>query len=270
MLKKSAVVWKKIGQTPLEATEEYRVREKLGVDIPLAYAGRLDPMAEGKLLILIGDECKKLKAYTGLDKEYEFQILFGFSSDTGDVLGLAESNALSLVPNQRAIKRAAKKFIGAQNFAYPRFSSKTVNGKPLYRWTLENRLHEIEIPMRASTIYAIRLLEMRMVQKEELEQEIFNKIHSLAPVTDLDKAWGADFRRQPILVRWKEIFVNTNTDEFYIARLSAIVSSGTYIRTLAEKIGEALGVSGLAYSITRTNIGKYMHFKSFGFWTKSF
>ena len=51
--------------------------------------GRLDPLAEGVLLILIGDECKNKEKYLGLDKEYEVAIIFGISTDTGDALGLA-------------------------------------------------------------------------------------------------------------------------------------------------------------------------------------
>ena len=58
-------------------------------------------MASGKLLILIGDECKNQKKYFGLDKEYEFEVLFGVESDTGDVLGLiSKSKGSNPYPKQ--------------------------------------------------------------------------------------------------------------------------------------------------------------------------
>ena len=254
----------------LEATEEYRAQEKLPANTPLAYAGRLDPMAEGKLLILIGDECKKLKAYTGLDKEYSFEILFGFSSDTGDVLGLATKDEITKMLTKNDVRRVTKKFVGTHTFPYPRFSSKTVQGKPLHRWALEGRLDEIKIPVRESRIYRIEANDMCTVKTDELQKTIYDKIQMLAPVTDPEKAWGADFRRGPIMEQWENILKNSPQDTFYIARMSAIVSSGTYIRTLAEKIAETLGTHGLAYSITREKIGKYVSFGPVGFWMKSF
>ncbi len=89
-MKRYVVLEKFVGQTPLECAEAWRAEHPQYADVPLAYAGRLDPMASGKLLILIGEECKQQARYHGLDKRYEFQVLCGFSSDSGDVLGLAK------------------------------------------------------------------------------------------------------------------------------------------------------------------------------------
>ena len=88
-MRRYEIVEKSVGETPLQALEAFRERERLG-GIPLTYAGRLDPMASGKLLILIGDECKKRDTYTGLDKRYRFEVLFGARTDTGDILGITE------------------------------------------------------------------------------------------------------------------------------------------------------------------------------------
>lgn len=82
------VLYKKVGQTPLHVLEAYKNEHPELANVPMAYAGRLDPMAEGKLLVLQGDECKVQEKYHSLDKEYEFEVLFGVSSDTADVLGL--------------------------------------------------------------------------------------------------------------------------------------------------------------------------------------
>ena len=93
------VLQKKRGETPLEILEQVEITN-LGEhpelqNAPLAYAGRLDPMAEGKLLVLIGDECKKQSSHTKLDKEYEVEIVLDLKTDTGDVLGLAEYGGMS-------------------------------------------------------------------------------------------------------------------------------------------------------------------------------
>ena len=86
-MERYVVLEKEIGETPLSTAEQFRVTRPDLIGIPLSYAGRLDPMASGKLLILLGEECKKQTEYHDLDKEYEFSVLFGIGSDTGDVLG---------------------------------------------------------------------------------------------------------------------------------------------------------------------------------------
>ncbi|KKR79021.1 MAG: tRNA pseudouridine synthase B [Candidatus Nomurabacteria bacterium GW2011_GWA2_40_9] len=78
---------KKEGETPLSALSLFRDKHKIYKDIPMTYAGRLDPMASGLLIILAGEECKNKEKYLNLDKEYEFEILFGFQTDTYDILG---------------------------------------------------------------------------------------------------------------------------------------------------------------------------------------
>jgi tRNA U55 pseudouridine synthase TruB len=76
----------------LEVLENFKEENPKYKEIKFAYAGRLDPMAEGQLLILVGDTCKERDKYLNLDKEYEFEILLGLKSDTKDLLGLAELN----------------------------------------------------------------------------------------------------------------------------------------------------------------------------------
>jgi tRNA U55 pseudouridine synthase TruB len=85
-MQKYTVIEKNLGETPLEAVERWRTDTSTPSTIPLAYAGRLDPMATGKLLVLMGEECKRQETYHNLDKEYEFEVLFGFNTDTFDVV----------------------------------------------------------------------------------------------------------------------------------------------------------------------------------------
>ena len=79
---------KEQGETPLECIERWRAEHKEYLGIALSYLGRLDPMAEGVLLVAVGEENKNREAYLGLDKEYEFEVLFGFETDTYDLLGV--------------------------------------------------------------------------------------------------------------------------------------------------------------------------------------
>ena len=52
------LVNKQIGETPLEALEKVRREHGFDANLPMTYAGRLDPMAEGLLIVLVGEECK--------------------------------------------------------------------------------------------------------------------------------------------------------------------------------------------------------------------
>lgn len=269
-MRKYAVIEKKLGETPLEALERWRAGSSLSPSIPLAYAGRLDPMATGKLLVLIGDECKHQEKYHNLDKEYEFEVLFGFSSDTYDVLGLADASSSGATPTADDIQKELHGLSGVHTFPYPHFSAKTVQGKPLHQWTLEGRLHEITIPEREMRVYTMEYLGMETVSAQELKKKIFANINSFPEVTDPKKALGKDFRRTEIRARWNELIPDASADTFVIARARATVSSGTYIRSLSAHLGTVLNTKSLAFSIHRTRMGRFLPFLRTGMWIHTY
>jgi len=266
-----ATIEKYIGETPLEASKRLRENLHIPKNIPLAYAGRLDPMASGTLLMLIGDECKRQTEYHSLDKTYTFEILFGAQSDTGDVLGLVQPCSTDTGIAAHALQKTLRTLCGNIELSYPHFSSKTVNGKPLHTWTLEGRLSEIDIPTKQSTIYVLTLLELRTVSAKEVEAYVMEKIETPTTVTADSKKLGANFRRDDVRASWKTFFKTAEHTEFQIAGIRCTASSGTYMRSLAEEIAERFGTCGLAYSIHRTTIGRYQKiFGDVGFWRKKF
>lgn len=265
-----ATIEKAVGETPLEATERLRSKLNIPLSTPLAYAGRLDPMASGKLLILIGEECKRQETYHSLDKEYIFSVLFGVNSDTADILGLV-TQCTHVPISTDAITNVAKQLTGPIELPYPHFSSKTVEGKPLHVWTLEHRLDEIEIPIKKSTIYKLNLLDVQDVSFSDLFETALQKIDTVTRVTAESKRLGRDFRRVDVRTAWDALYATQRDHTYQVATFSCIASSGTYMRTLAEYIAKELGTCGLAYSIHRKTIGTYRPlFKSLGVWTKRF
>lgn len=266
---KWATIEKAVGETPLVAAKRLRESHRIPKDVPLAYAGRLDPMASGKLLILIGDECKKQKAYHSFDKEYQVEILLGAKSDTGDVLGLIESCFLPPL-GQMDISGVLSHLRGHVSLPYPHFSSKTVRGKPLHTWALEKRLHEIEIPTQHSHIHRVTLHSVRMIPQEEVLQTVRAKIETIPKVTEESKALGADFRRDDVRASWDH-FATIAPETLPLITVAIIASSGTYMRSVAGYVGAQLGTGGLAYSIHRTKIGRYFSLGAkVGFWIKHF
>lgn len=264
------VLDKKVGQTPLHVLEAYKAAHPELMDIPMAYAGRLDPMASGKLLVLMGDECKVQEKYHNLDKEYIFEVLFGVSSDSGDVLGLLEIGTKSIIDED--IEHTLLALEGEVELPYPHFSSKTVKGKPLHMWKVEGRIGEIEIPTKHSTLYKLQLLHTEIKTAQEVYEYATQKIETIPKVTDERKALGNDFRRGDVRASWNHFVEQSQTNQkFTIAKIRCICSSGTYMRTLAETIATKLGTKGLAYSIHRTQIGKYIQLPfSSGIWIKKF
>ncbi|MCF7815643.1 MAG: hypothetical protein K9M10_01810 [Candidatus Pacebacteria bacterium] len=260
---------KLVGETPLISLEKLRKNLSIPSNVPLAYAGRLDPMASGKLLILMGDECKVQEKYHSFDKEYQVEILLGTSSDTGDVLGLLSSCEQKFV-REKDVCEILDSTTGTIDLPYPHFSSKTVRGKPLHTWTLEGRLSEIEIPIKTSMLHKLTLDGIRKISKEEILETVRKKIETIPAVTDERKALGADFRRDAVRKSW-DTFASRNELSFQILSFTCIASSGTYMRSLAGLIAKELGTCGLAYSIHRTKIGSYIPiFKDIGFWLRTF
>lgn len=269
MLPKYIVLEKKVGETPLDVIRAYKRDNNQFNDVPMAYAGRLDPMASGKLLILIGDECKQQEQYHSLDKEYRFEVLIGGSSDTGDILGLIDwQDVPEFTENQ--IQDVSKKLVGKLSLPYPKFSSRTVKGKPLHMWTLENRLNEIDIPNADTEVYKLKLVNLRLELTEDIYSNALTRINSIPTVTEKSKKLGRDFRRDEVRVAWQNWLEYHKGKQIQIATFDCVSSSGTYMRSLAEEISKHLGTVGLAYSIHRSKIGRYKRLFGLGVWVKEF
>lgn len=268
-MRRHITLWKSVGATPLETVEEWRRLQPDLMDIPLTYAGRLDPMADGKLLVLIGDECKRQDVYSALDKEYEVEVLFGCASDTGDILGLAERAPAAAKPDERQIRRALRRQRGTKRLPYPAFSSKTVGGVPLFMHALQGTLDTLQIPTHNETIYQASLVSVRDVDAVSLLFDIESRIARVTYDPDPRKSMGADFRRADIRARWRDALASF-APTYRIARIRVTAASGTYMRSLAARLGEDLETRALAFSITRTRIGRYQHLGPWGFWRTSY
>lgn len=251
-------VYKKWGKTPLESLNELRQKYPVLERVPLSYAGRLDPLAEGLLLILVGETNKDREKYLGLDKVYEVEVLFGVKTDTGDLFGLpcADSTGGPLHFSSKNSKdfmdeltTVLKSFVGKQQFPYPAYSSKTVQGKPLFQWMNEGRIGEIEIPKTNVEIYSLELLEADLNSVKKVRGiEILEKVE-LA----LNSVKG-DFRYDEIREGWASNFDGRKEENFDVIKIVCKCSSGTYMRVLAEEIGKKIGVPALAYSIKRIGV----------------
>jgi len=243
-MNKIIAVWKSVGITPLEAIEKYKEKYSEYKYETISYAGRLDPMAEGVLILLIGEENRKRKKYLDVNKEYESEIVLGISTDSYDALGLITGKNLKTV-SEKEIKNSLFSFLGKQNQIYPPYSSKTVNGKPLYWWAINNRINEVEIPNHNIEIYSIELLRIEKVSVNKLTKRIFKKIEKV----------NGDFRQKEIIKSWDKLGKENSGKKLTKIKIKVSCSSGTYIRRIAFDLGKKLGIGAFAYSIKRVKIG---------------
>ena len=238
--------YKPVGKTPLQMIDELKRRQPELLNKKIAYAGRLDPMAEGVLLLLVEPETKKRDKYQKLDKTYEFKILFGIETDSLDVLGMITQENKKEIDKDR-LEKVTEKLKGQIKLPYPIYSSKTVNGKPLFWWARKNKLDEIQIPLKRSKIHELELVSIDTVSRERLSNRVIKR---------LSKVQG-DFRQEKIIDNWKDHFKKTSKNSYEIAKLKARVSSGTYIRSLSKLIANNVGTSGIDLKIKRTKVGKF-------------
>ena len=127
------VIDKPPGWTPLEAMEALRAGTPALVEEKMVYAGRLDPMAEGVLLVLTGEDRHTLAAHLGHDKQYVATFLFGVGSDTHDALGRLVSGGSSPPPAARCAEAVAA-LPGVHPLPLPVWSAYRVGGRPLHAW----------------------------------------------------------------------------------------------------------------------------------------
>lgn len=245
------VLSKKMGQTPLECLEEFRAAQPQYAGLSMTYAGRLDPLATGALVVLTGEECKKKDDYLQFDKEYEMTLLFGIGSDTHDVLGVPTIEKDIQIIEIEQIRKALAQFTGTFTQSYPAYSSKPINGTPLFE--LARAAHAVggtidqELPTHQVTIFSASVLDQTInyLTARELLKIVSDMIHTV----------HGDFRQDECLKAWGNALASERT--FATVRIRVHCSHGTYMRQLAADCGKALGTAALALSIHRSRVGKY-------------
>lgn len=171
--------------------------------VKVGHGGTLDPFATGLLIILTGTACKQAGQFLNLDKTYQFSVVLGKASTTGDPEGDITDVPIDSPISKHAVEATLDQFRGDTLQTPPAFSAIKINGKRAY--DLARAGKEVVLEPRRVTIHHLALVEYA----------------------------------------WPE------------ATFVAHVSSGTYIRTLAEDIGHALGTAAYCTALRRTIIGSY-------------
>lgn len=240
-------LYKNEGETPLKALDRLRQENPAFRQSSLTYVGRLDPMAEGLLLVLVDGAQSEREQYLGLDKTYRVEVLFGVQTDTGDILGVVQGGVGSAEVNIDKLQRVFKDQVGTFTKSYPAYSSKPVDGKPLFLWAREGKLGQIEIPTHEIVINSIELIGIKNVTGSVLLQEIQKRIDTVV----------GDFRQEEIKKQWISSLSEHESGTFVLADIMVLCGSGAYMRQMAQEVGSKLGVPALAYRIKREAVGGF-------------
>ena len=127
----------------------------------IGFAGTLDPLASGLLLVGINKATKKIPEIHQRQKTYEMEIRFGASTPTLDEEG--RFNSLKKIEhniNDRI--QHLKKFIGNYQQKIPNFSAHKKKGKNFYELARKNEI--IEERFKLATISSIKILYSEIQQ----------------------------------------------------------------------------------------------------------
>lgn len=244
-------VYKPLGVTPGELIIQFKKDNPEYLNETVSYAGRLDPLAHGVMVLLIGDEANsRRREYEKSDKSYTFSSILGFSTDSYDICGLV-TNRLSVeeicstIHSEKEVRECLKSFKGTWMQKFPPFSSYRIKGEALFKIARENRLDEVKIPCKEITVYDIQFITLESIEGEALLKDIKRRV-------DLVKG---DFRQEMVIKGWEDT-IDLNT-KYTILKARVDVSSGTYIRGIVNDLGNKLGCYATTLEIQRTRSGEY-------------
>lgn len=180
------------------------------------HGGTLDPLAEGVLPMALGQACRLID-FLPSDKTYYAEILFGKRTSTDDLEGevLEEKDASHIT--QAQIESALTQFRGEIKQHPPVYSAIRIDGQHLYDLARKGKAPE-KAPERTVTVHQFDLLSFQA---------------SGAPVEPAGSA------------------ASTGP----IASVRVHCSKGTYIRSLARDLGEALGSVACLSKLVREKAG---------------
>ena len=258
-------VYKEYGQILSNLTEQVK-RENNNQKI--SFIGRLDPMAAGKMIYLVGDECKKMQEYIKVEKIYSFELLLGLSTDTDDILGLIkEKKNLDLTDNlKNAIYNILESYDNYTYYQkYPNYSSYVIKKdglrKPLWYFEKKGTLTNDDIPSHKITIKSLKINNKTNSKTnnntDNTDFEIITDYKSfIDDINQLETKENIDLRKDKILQQYllcEENIRNKNIENISFVKIPLIahVTSGTYIRKLCNDIGKDLNIPALALHIKR-------------------
>lgn len=201
----------------------------------VGHAGTLDPMAQGLLIILLGEATKFSNYIMGQDKHYVAEIQLGLKTDTWDAEGDAIPKSLPDISDGSTLNSASSKdetykidftkqeilkcvnqLVGNVPLEVPVYSAVKINGKKLYDYARQGQ--NITTPVREMMFYSAEVLEFA----------------------------SAIYEHKNIAYKTLRLVVDLKCEK------------GSYIRSWVHHFGKNLGSAAIMSDLVRHKSGKYL------------
>ena len=238
-----------LGSTQAVGAVKRNLREGGYGKTKVGHGGTLDPLAEGVLPIALGEATKLAGRMLDASKIYEFTIQFGTETDTGDTEGKVTTRS-DRRPPMAAIEAVLDHFVGEIDQMPPAYSALKVDGKRAYERARAGE--EVELKSRRVTIHSLGLT----VRPELVEGRNGGGVRTStgSARTELQ---SIDSAFQTTAGRPDPYDPSAPLELADCVTLTAHVSKGTYIRSLARDIARALGTVGHVTYLRRTKAGPF-------------
>ena len=206
------------------------LRDQFGRKIKVGHTGTLDPFATGLLILLSGHMTKKSADFLKLDKTYEATLRLGYTSTTGDPEG-------EITPYQSSLTNSANPQNHITNNPPAPESSAALNDSVAPSLAIVESALKTFLGPQLQTVPKFSAVKIHGQRAYQLARR------------------GQDFETptRPIEIYHLEILGYAYPE----LTIRCHVSSGTYIRTLAEDIGAKLGTGAYLTALRRTTVGSY-------------
>lgn len=124
----------------------------------VGHAGTLDPMAEGLMLLLIGEATKLSQWMTSHSKAYSGVVTLGCETTTGDAEGEVTKEFKKKEATDKEVLDVFDSLLGEQELMVPKFSAIKQDGRKLY--DMARKGEEVVCPTRMMNFYESELNEV--------------------------------------------------------------------------------------------------------------
>jgi tRNA pseudouridine55 synthase len=207
------------GSTQVVSAVKRALRAGGYAKVKVGHGGTLDPLATGVLPVALGEATKLAGRMLDAEKAYDFTLRFGAATDTIDLEGkvIATSEVRPTLPRLLAV---LPRFTGPIEQVPPAYSAIKIDGERAYDRARAGETFEIKT--RGVTVHALEVVDSAEGASTSLGINRVGTSEALPEIT-----------------------------------LTARVSKGTYIRSLARDIAEALGTVGHVTMLRRTKAGPF-------------
>lgn len=187
----------------------------------VGHTGTLDPFATGVLVVLVGRATRLAQFLSGAEKEYEALLRFGYATNTGDATGTLRQETFRLLDEKDLAVLGDERIEAALR-------------------SLRGEQRQVPPMYSAKKVAGKKLYELAR-QGVEIEREA-------VPV----------FVREFEAIKHDDgALLRLNEDKTIDMRARVVCSAGTYVRVLAEAVGEKLGVGAHLVGLRRTRAGAF-------------